>query len=142
VKPPFGGPEQVLAYLAAYTHRIAISNRRILAFDGQRVTFSWRDYAGGNSQKTMTLNAVELIRRFLLHVVPPGLTRVRYYGFLANRDRNANIERARELIGSTRKLRPAAPSPDPRLCPQCHKGTMRRIAAVDPQYKRTWFDSS
>ena len=142
VKPPFGGPEQVLAYLAAYTHRIAISNRRILAFDGQRVTFSWRDYGDGNAQKTMTLDAVELIRRFLLHVVPTGFTRVRYYGFLANRNRTANIERARQLIGSTRKLRPAAPAPDPRLCPQCKKGTMRRIAPVEPQCPRTWFDSS
>jgi hypothetical protein len=142
VKPPFGGPEQVLAYLAAYTHRIAISNRRILGFDGQRVTFSWRDYDDGNTQKTMTLDAVEFLRRFLLHVVPPGFTRVRYYGFLANRHRAANIERARQLIGSTRQLRPAPPTIDPRLCPQCHQGTMRRIAPVDPQCDRTWFDSS
>ena len=142
VKPPFSGPEQVLAYLAAYTHRIAISNRRILAFDGQRVTFSYRDYAEGNTQKTMTLDAVEFIRRFLLHVVPTGFTRIRYYGFLANRDRTANIERARVLIGSTRKLRPPAPAPDPRLCPQCHQGTLRRLAPVDPQCHRTWFDSS
>ena len=142
VKPPFGGPEHVLAYLAAYTHRIAISNHRILSFDGQTVTFSWRDYADGNAQKTMTLSAVEFLRRFMMHVVPPRFTRVRYYGFFANRDRAANIAKARELIGSTRTLRPSAPIPNPRLCPQCHTGTMRRMASVDPRCHRTWFDTS
>ena len=82
----------MLAYLANYTHSIAISNHRILAFDGENVTFPWRDYADGNAQKTMKLPAAEFLRRFLLHVVPPRFTRVRYYGFLANRDRAANIE--------------------------------------------------
>ena len=141
-KPPFGGPEQVLAYLANYTHRIAISNQRILAFDGENVTFSWRDYADHNAHKTMTLDAVNFLRRFLQHVLPPRFTRVRYYGFLANRDRAANVAAARELIGSRRPLRPPAPIPDPRLCPQCRKGTMRRIAQVDPQCDRIWFDTS
>lgn len=141
-KPPFGGPEQVLAYLANYTHRIAISNRRIVSFDGETVTFSWRDYANDNAQKTMNLDAVEFLRRFLLHVVPLRFTRVRYYGFLANRDRAANIARARALIGSKRPLRLRPPIPDPRLCPQCRKGTMRRMAPVDPQCHRTWFDTS
>ena len=142
VKPPFGGPEHVLAYLANYTHRIAISNRRILSFDGKTVTFSWRDYADDNAQKTMSLDAVQFLRRFLMHVVPHRFTRVRYYGFLANRDRAANIARARELIGSKRPLRPRTLMPDPRLCPQCSKGTMRRMAPVDPQCHRTWFDTS
>jgi len=141
-KPPFGGPEHVLAYLANYTHRIAISNRRIRMFDGETVTFSWRDYADHNADKTMELDAVEFLRRFLQHVLPPRFTRVRYYGFLANRDRAANVAAARELIASRRPLRPLAPLPDPRLCPQCHKGTMRRIAQVDPQCHRTWFDTS
>ena len=141
-KPPFGGPEHVLAYLANYTHRIAISNRRILSFDGETVTFSWRDYADHNAQKTMQLGAVELLRRFLQHVLPPRFTRVRYYGFLANRDRAANVAKARELIRSKRALRPRAPIPDPRLCPQCRKGTMRRMAQIDPQCDRTWFDTS
>lgn len=141
-KPPFGGPEHVLAYLASYTHRIAISNHRILAFDGETVTFSWRDYTDHNTQKTMDLDAVEFLRRFLQHVLPPRFTRVRYYGFLANRDRAANIARARELIGSKRSLRPPPTIPDPRLCPQCHRGTMRRMAQVDPQCDRTWFDTS
>lgn len=141
-KPPFGGPEQVLAYLAAYTHRVAISNHRILAFDGEGVTFRYRDYKGGNAQRTMTLPATELLDRLLLHVVPKRFTRICYYGFLANRDRSANIAKARALIGSTRKLAPREPGPDPRLCPQCHEGTMRTRAKVDPQRPRTWFDSS
>jgi len=141
-KPPFGGPEHVLAYLANYTHRIAISNRRILSFNGETVTFSWRDYADDNAQKTMELDAVEFLRRFLQHVVPLRFTRVRYYGFLANRDRAANIARARELIGSKRPCLPRPTIPDPRLCPQCRKGTMRRLAPVDPQCDRTWFDTS
>lgn len=142
LKPPFGGPEQVLAYLAAYTHRVAISNRRILSFDNDTVTFSYRDYHDGNAQKTMQLPATEFLRRFLLHVVPPRFTRIRYYGFFANRDRTLNIAKARALIGSTRMLRPRAPVPDPRLCPQCRKGTMRIASRIDPQRRRTWFDSS
>ena len=141
-KPPFGGPEHVLAYLANYTHRIAISNRRILSFDGQTVTFSWRDYARHNAEATLELDAVEFLPRFLQHVLPPRFTRVRYYGFLANRDRTANVAAARQLIASRRPLLPRAPVPDPRLCPQCRKGTMRRIAPVDPQCNRTWFDTS
>ena len=101
-KPPFGGPEHVLAYLANYTHRIAISNRRILSFDGETVTFSWRDYARHNAETPMELAAVEFLRRFLQHVLPPRFTRVRYYGFLANRDRAVNVTKSRELIASTR----------------------------------------
>jgi len=141
VKPPFGGPEHVLGYLAAYTHRIAISNQRILEFDGERVTFSWRDYADGNAKKTMTLDVAEFLRRFLMHVVPPGFVRIRYYGFMANRARAANIEKARDLIGSRRRPRSRPPVAIP-LCPQCHQGTMRSIASVPPQYNRTWFDTS
>lgn len=140
VKRPFGGPEQVLAYLAAYTHRVAISNHRLLAFDGENVTFRYRDYRDGNRQKSIELPAVELLRRFLLHVVPKRFTRIRYYGFLANRDREANIEKARTLIGYRRQLAPRAPGPDPRLCPKCQQGTMRTRAFVDPQRARTWFE--
>lgn len=142
LKPPFGGPEHVLAYLAAYTHRVAISNRRILAFDGDRVTFAYRDSRSGNAQKSMELPATEFLHRFLLHVVPPRFTRIRYYGFLSNRDRAANIAQARALIGSTRKLRPRDPAPDLRLCPQCHNGTMSIRSRIDPQRPRTWCDSS
>jgi hypothetical protein len=142
VKPPFGGPEQVLAYLASYTHRVAISNQRIIAFDGERVTFQYRDYHDGNAQKSMELPAVEFLRRFLMHVVPARFTRIRYYGFLANRDRTVNIEKARALIGATRTLARRAPAPDPRLCPQCGQGMMLTRAKIDPQRPRTWFDSS
>jgi Putative transposase/Transposase zinc-binding domain len=142
VKPPFGGPEQVLSYLAAYTHRVAISNHRILALNDGRVTFAYRDYHHGNAQKSMELPAGEFLRRFLMHVVPPRFTRIRYYGFLSNRDRTVNITKARALIGSTRKLTPRDPAPDPRLCPRCRQGTMRTGSPVDPQRPRTWFDSS
>jgi hypothetical protein len=121
---------------------VAISNHRITAFDGEHVTFQYRDYHDGNVRKSMELPATEFLRRFLLHVVPKRFTRIRYYGFLANRDRTANIEKARALIGSTRKLIPRAPAPDPRLCPQCEQGTMRMRAKIDPQRPRTWFDSS
>jgi hypothetical protein len=90
----------------------------------------------------MELDATELLDRFLQHVVPPRFTRIRYYGFLANRDRAANIEKARELIGSARELRTREPSPDPRLCPQCRQGKLRPGPRIDPQRPRTWFDSS
>jgi Putative transposase/Transposase zinc-binding domain len=142
VKPPFGGPEQVLAYLAAYTHRVAISNRRLLALDDNRVTFAYRDYKDGNANKTMELPATEFLHRFIQHIVPSRFTRIRYYGYLSNRDRSVNIERARALIASTRKLRPRDPAPDPRRCPQCQKGTMRVGPRVNPLRPRTWFDSS
>ena len=84
-KPPFGGPEQVLKYLARYTHRAAISNRRLIRLEGDEVEFLWKDYADERKRKTMTLKAVEFIRRFLLHVLPTGFVRVRHYGFLSNR---------------------------------------------------------
>jgi hypothetical protein len=79
-KPPFGGPDQVLKYLARYTHRVAISNRRLLTMADGRVTFEWKDYAAGRQSKTMTLEAVEFIRRFLLHVLPSGFVHIRHFG--------------------------------------------------------------
>ena len=106
------------------------------------MTFKYRDYHDGNARKSMELSAVEFLRRFLMHVVPARFTRIRYYGFLANRDRTANIEKARALIGSTRILSPRAPAPDSRLCPQCGQGMMRTHAMIDPQRPRSWFDSS
>jgi hypothetical protein len=128
-KPPFGGPEQVLAYLANYTHRIAISNSRIVSFDGQRVCFRYRDYAHGNAEKLLTLDADEFLRRFLLHVLPPRLVRIRYYGFLANRSRTQSIDRARQLIGG-RFLPSALLSTDVHRCPQCGTGTLRLVGLV------------
>jgi hypothetical protein len=86
-KPPFGGPHHVLGYLARYTHRVAITNHRLLAFQHDQVTFRWRDYAHGNKNRKMTLSAEEFLRRFLLHVLPRGFVRIRSFGFLANRSR-------------------------------------------------------
>lgn len=129
-KPPFGGPEQVLAYLANYTHRIAISNSRIVSFDGEHVSFRYRDYAHGNVEKLLTLNADEFLRRFLLHVLPPRLVRIRYYGFLANRSRAKSVELARQLIGG-RFLPPVSLLPtDDHRCPHCGTGTLRIVGPV------------
>src|SRR6516165_4839435 len=99
-KRPFGGPKQVLRYLARYTHRVAISNRRLIACDEKGVTFKWKDYRieGAERYKTMTLATHEFIRRFLMHVLPAGFHRIRYYGMLNNSKRAANVARARELL--------------------------------------------
>ncbi len=97
-KPPFGGPEQVLKYLSRYTHRIAISNRRLVSMDEKNVIFRWKDYAHGNQPKLMTLEGGEFLRRFLLHVVPTGFMRIRHFGLLANRVRSVNLSRCRELL--------------------------------------------
>jgi hypothetical protein len=99
-KRPFGGPDAVLAYLSRYTHRIAIANSRLVAFDGERVTFKWKDYrAKGEARyKLMTLGADEFIRRFLIHVLPDGFHRIRHYGLFANGRRAENIARARQLL--------------------------------------------
>ena len=101
-KPPFGGPDAVLAYLSRYTHRIAIANSRLVAFDGERVTFKWKDYRAKSDAryKLMTLAADEFIRRFLIHVLPDGFHRVRHYGLFANANRAANIALARHLLGA------------------------------------------
>src|SRR5271157_1540062 len=90
-KPAFGGPQKVLRYLGRYTHRIAISNHRLLAFDGQRVTFQWKDYAHGGKQRKMTLLATEFLRRFFLHVLPKGFVRIRHFGFLSNPCRDSQL---------------------------------------------------
>ena len=97
-KPPFAGPEQVLAYVARYTHRVAISNNRLVDINQGKVRFRWKDYRNGNRQKTMSLTADEFIRRFLLHVLPEGFQRIRYYGFLANRHREHKLARCRQLL--------------------------------------------
>jgi hypothetical protein len=100
-KPPFGGAEHVLNYLARYTHRVAISNHRLVAFENDRVAFRWRDYAHGGKKKVMTVSADEFLRRFLLHVLPKGLVRIRHFGFFANRRRETALARCRELLGAT-----------------------------------------
>jgi hypothetical protein len=98
-KPALGGPLQVLRYLGRYTHRVAISNHRLVSFDGERVTFRWKDYAHGAKQKKMTLTATEFLRRFFLHLLPKGFVRIRYFGFLANRWRTQMLTLARQLLG-------------------------------------------
>jgi hypothetical protein len=142
-KPPLPGPQRVLRYLARYTHRVAITNRRLLACDDGQVTFRWKDYQRGNRQRLMTLDAVEFIRRFLLHVLPRGFQRMRHYGFFANGQRKLKLPRCRELLGQV-LLAPAetspavdaiatASTPPPRAdaCPVCRVGRM--------QVQDTWF---
>jgi Putative transposase/Transposase zinc-binding domain len=99
-KPPFGGAEHVLNYLARYTHRVAISNHRLVAFENNRVSFRWRDYAHGGKKKVMTVSAHEFLRRFLLHVLPGGLVRIRHFGLFANRRRRDALQRCRALLGT------------------------------------------
>jgi hypothetical protein len=97
-KPPFDGPQHVIGYLARYTHRVAISNHRLVAFQDDRVTFRWKDYAHGNKKKMMTLSAEEFLRRFLLHVLPRGFVRIRFFGFLASRCRATLLPQCRRLL--------------------------------------------
>jgi hypothetical protein len=99
-KPPFGGPEHVLNYLARYTHRVAISNHRLVAFQNDRVSFRWKDYAHGGKQKIMTVSSDEFLRRFLIHVLPKGLVRIRHFGLFANRRRGRMLVRCCALLGA------------------------------------------
>jgi len=116
-KPPFGGAEHVLNYLARYTHRVAISNHRLVGFENDRVSFRWRDYAHGGKKKVMTVSAHEFLRRFLLHVLPGGLVRIRHFGLFANRRRSAALERCRALLGMVAAVDP--PEPPNLRCPAC-----------------------
>ena len=128
-KRPFGGPEYVIRYLARYTHRVAIANGRLVEMNARQVTFRWRDSADGNQQKLITLDAVEFIRRYLLHVLPQGFVKIRHFGFLANRNRRKALLLCRSLLPS-----PAAAPPDSltetrrhaveRRCPSCKIGTL------------------
>lgn len=119
-----GGPEEVIRYLGRYTHRVAISNHRLLNFDGEEVTFLWKDYRHDGKWQQMTLDAIEFLRRFLLHVLPKGFVRIRCFGFLANRFRAERLALCRELLSmknpEIEKQNPA-PLPDPSawLCPHC-----------------------
>ena len=142
-KPPFGGPRQVLKYLARYTHRVAISNQRLISLENDRVTFRWKNYARGNQPATMTLQAVEFVRRFLLHVLPRGFVKVRHFGLLANRGRRRNLALCRKLLVASSSARDFHPAHD-RLadqmetdqrdrCPRCRAGHMRRLETLLPQ---------
>jgi hypothetical protein len=126
-KRPFGGPQQVLKYLARYTHRIAISNRRLVSVDNQTVTFKYKDYAHHNRKRTMTLDGAEFLRRFLMHAVPGGFMRIRHFGLLANRVRAGNLQRCRCLIGSaSQSVAVIDPSKkeDHCCCPACGHGRL------------------
>jgi hypothetical protein len=147
-KPPFAGPKQVLDYVGRYTHRVAISNNRLLGIEQDRVMFRWNDYRHNHRQKTMTLSAEEFIRRFLIHVLPDGFQRIRYYGILSNRQRGEKLTLCRQLLGM--------PHPDPetaaanshadeyealyekltgsslRQCPVCRQGRMTEVEILAP----------
>ena len=132
----------MLQYLGRYTHRIAISNQRLVSLEGDNVTFRWKDYRDGGHQKVMTLTAHEFIRRFLMHVVPSGFVRIRHYGFLANRNRTASISLIRTRLASEatpssdsmpqNSLNPLATDNSLHPCPVCKQGNMVRVAILFP----------
>ncbi|HEX2715454.1 MAG TPA: IS91 family transposase [Candidatus Acidoferrales bacterium] len=156
-KKPFAGPQQVLDYVGRYTHRVAISNNRIVNLDDGQVTFRYKDYRKGSQQKTMSLSADEFIRRFLLHVLPSGFQRIRYYGFLGNRYRKEKLEQCRHLLGMLRR-EPDFPTEVAELdyrdryqaltgsslweCPACHRGRMIIIGEIPPGNAPTIIDTS
>jgi hypothetical protein len=143
-KPPFAGPEHVLAYLGRYTHRVALSNERLLALADGRVRFRWRDYADGDRVKVMELEAAEFLRRFLLHVVPNRFVRIRHFGLLANRRRAANLAQCRAVLAqppppvvteveSVRALVLRVMGIDIERCPVCQVGALQPLAVLPPQ---------
>jgi hypothetical protein len=143
-KRPFAGPEQVLDYVGRYTHRVAISNNRLLDIENDQVRFQWKDYRTGDQVKTMTLSADEFIRRFLLHVLPNGFQRIRYYGFLGNRYRQEKLDQCRRLLGMQMPDPHATSPPEQdyrdryedltgcslRQCPKCQRGRMVLVAIL------------
>ena len=152
-KKPFGSPQTVLDYLGRYTHRVALSNERILSVQNDRVTFTYRDRKDKDRLKSMTLDAQEFIRRFLLHVLPDGFMRIRHFGFLANRTKKHSLPQCRKLLG----LNPALPEipnqsahdllreltgTDLSRCPRCQKGTMIVVGELPPLSSSLRWDSS
>jgi hypothetical protein len=151
-KAPFGGPEQVLKYLARYTHRAAISNSRLIAFEQGKVTFTAKDYAQGGRRRTVTLEAVEFVRRFLMHVVPSGFVRIRHYGLLSNRCRQESLALCRRLLAAAAPDASQLPTEaqhtessqgitPTRVCPVCGAGRMVVIELIGPAAVAI-FDSS
>jgi hypothetical protein len=142
-KPPFGGPEYVLQYLGRYTHRVAISNHRLVSCANQKVTFRWRDSAHNNEQKLMTLSLDEFLRRFLLHVLPKGFVRIRNFGFLANRRRATLLPLCFQLLGAVPQLQTeqeastAKESTPLWLCPKCGGPmvVLERLTAAEIQLR-------
>jgi len=157
-KRPFAGPQQVLDYVGRYTHRVAISNNRLLDIENDQVRFQWKDYRTGDQIKAMTLSADEFIRRFLLHVLPGGFQRIRYYGFLGNRYRQEKLDQCRRLLGMQMPDPHATSPPEQdyrdryedltgcslRQCPQCQRGRMVLVAILprSPGYSPVIIDSS
>ena len=148
-KPPFAGPQKVIDYVGRYTHRVAISNNRLLDMEQDRVTFRWKDYRHNDRPKTMTLSAEEFIRRFLIHVLPEGFQRIRYYGFLCNRYRAEKLALCRQLLGMPVADTEPAPGDQPtdydyatlyenltgsslRQCPVCRQGRMVVVETLAP----------
>ena len=137
-KPPFGGPEKVLDYLGRYAYRIAISNHRLLSMNDGKVSFTWKNYKKGGKQQIMTLQAHEFIRRFLMHTLPNGFVRIRYYGLFANCHRKEKLQICRNVLNVPDKVEPrekmnwierfiALTGKDPLVCPKCKKGRLSRI---------------
>ena len=131
-KRPFGGPEHVIKYLARYTHRVAISNGRLIEMRDGQVTFRWRDSVDSNQQKLMALNAIDFIRRFLMHVLPTGFVKIRHFGFLANRNRREALGLCRSLLpiplhGGMTFLTAGQQRAIERRCPFCKTGTLHII---------------
>ena len=149
-KPPFLGPEQVVKYLGRYTHRIAISNHRLVALKGDRITFRWRDRADQNRSKLLELNVERFLRRFLLHVLPKGLMRIRHFGLLANPIRRKKIALCRELLAEEGKVTSSSNAPvvrkgwealllevmgkDVTVCPRCEVGKLRLREVLPPAW--------
>jgi len=152
-KKPFGSPQTVLDYLARYTHRVALSNDRILNLLNGRVTFTYRDRKDSDRLKSMSLDAEEFIHRFLLHVLPDGFMRIRHFGFLANRAKKHALPQCRKLLGlnpalpeipkrSARHLLHELTGIDLARCPSCHQGTMIVMAELPPLWRSLRWDSS
>ena len=148
-KPPFGGPRQTLEYMARYTHRVAISNERLVRFEEGEVTFRYRDSADDNRIKETTVTAEEFIRRFLLHVLPARFVRIRHYGLLSNRNRKTKLAHCQQLLGMAWSADDAVPAKqpwqdlvlkltgkDPMECPHCGKGRMRTTRELPPSSER------
>lgn len=144
IKPPFASPQAVVKYLGRYTHRIAISNHRIISSENGMVTFSYKDYADNYKRKIMTLSCVEFIRRFLMHVVPKGFVRIRHYGFLANRNRKTKLVRCHAFFGKKSPVKSTGKRTswieafrklngyDPRRCRECKLGIMEIVEVLKP----------
>jgi len=157
-KRPFAGPQQVLDYVGRYTHRVAISNNRLLDIENDQVRFQWKDYRNGDQVKTMTLSADEFIRRFLLHVLPTRFQRIRYYGLLGNRYRQEKLDQCRRLLGMQTPDQHTESPPGQdyrdryedltgcslRQCPQCQRGRMVLVAILpkSPSRSPVMIDSS